>query len=240
MTLATARRGYSVLRGFAHAVGVDSDRFPLVGALADWARDPLESAQAFEGTFASRADPWDYLTNPGEHQRHHLALQLLDEARGGRRFERAFEIGCAEGVFTELLAARCESLLAVDYSRVALERARQRLAGSESPMFQPWDLRRDPIPGHFDLIVAMDVLTCIRRPGRLRMAYDKLISGMRPGGLLLAGDFRYDRRFESSWWRKRLLHGGKWVIEALAAHPSLLTVKKAGTETHVFALLRKK
>jgi hypothetical protein len=86
----------------------------------------------------------------------------------------------------------------------------------------------------------MDVLTCIRRPGRLRRAYDKLISGMRPGGLLLAGDFRYDRRLESSWWRKRLLHGGKWVIEALAAHPGLVTVKKASTETHVFALLRKK
>lgn len=239
MTLADARRGYGILRGLARAAGVRSDRFVLVGALADWARDPLESASAFEGTFASRTDPWDYLTNPGEHQRHQLALRLLDEARGGRRLERALEIGCAEGVFTELLAPRCASLLAVDYSSVALERARKRLAGSESLMFQRWDLRRDPIPGHFDLIVAMDVLTCIRRPARLRMAYAKLVSGMRPGGLLLAGDFRYDRRFESSWWRKRLLHGGKWVIEALAAHPGLTTVKKAATETHVFALLRK-
>jgi SAM-dependent methyltransferase len=240
MTVAIGHRGYTVVRGFARALGISSARFPVVGAFADWARDPLESAQVFEGTFAAGTDPWNYLTSASEHERHCLALQLLDEARGGRRFEQALEIGSAEGIFTELLAARCESLLAFDYSNLALERARKRLAGQQQVTFQRWDLRCEPIVGKFDLIVAMDVLTCIRRPGRLRIAYDKLVSGMLPGGLLLAGDFRFDRDFENSWWRKRFLHGGKWVIEALAAHPALTTMKKAATDTHVFALLRKK
>ena len=40
--------------------------------------------------------------------------RMVDSVRGGKRFRNALEIGCAEGAFTELLADRCHSLLAVD------------------------------------------------------------------------------------------------------------------------------
>ena len=52
------------------------------------------------------------------------------EALGDRRFGRALEVGCSIGVLTELLAARCDALLAVDVSVRAVERARARLTGA--------------------------------------------------------------------------------------------------------------
>lgn len=63
-------------------------------------------------------DPFDCLSDlSGEC--YEKQLQALDSVRDRACFRRALEIGCAEGVFTELLASRCENLLAVDLSAVA-------------------------------------------------------------------------------------------------------------------------
>jgi len=69
--------------------------------------------------------PWDY-ASPREQARFHHAAELLDVVRGNTCFRKALEVGCAEGAFTEFLAPRCESLLAVDVSAAALERALTR------------------------------------------------------------------------------------------------------------------
>ena len=127
--------------------------------------------------------------------------------------------------------------------QIALGRARQRLGNADGLSFERWDLRRDPVPGIFDLIVVMDVLSYIRRPGRLRKAIDKLVTALRSGDLLLAGDYhqRHElRQVEESRLGRRLLFGGKWAIATLSAHPALETVKIASTDSHVFALLRKR
>jgi len=87
------------------------------------------------------------------------------------------------------------------------------------------------------MIVAMDVLGYIRRPGKRREVHDQLVSSLRRGDLLFAGDFR--ELFDDSWMARRLRFGGRWAIEELAAHPGLETIKKASTATHEFALLRK-
>lgn len=228
------------LSKLGRGLGFHLHRYPRLAALADVIRDPCADPSYFEREFALRPDPWNYLSSPGEIKRHQIAAELLDAVRKDRRFDRALEIGCAEGVFTEILAARCDSLLAVDFSPLALERARQRTAWKAGVSFAQWDLRRDAVPGYFDLIVAMDVLSVIRRPGILRTVFEKLIGAMRPGDLLLAGDFRYDPVFEVSWLGKFLLRGGKRVIDALACDPRLEAVQEAGTGTHVFALLRRR
>ena len=49
---------------------------------------------------------------------------------GGDR--ATLEIGCSIGVFTAMLAPRCDSLLAVDFSPTALERARRAAAGQDA------------------------------------------------------------------------------------------------------------
>src|ERR671926_160522 len=79
----------------------------------------------FELLYARRRDPWDYEHSEYEHAKYAQTLAALD----GRRFERALEVGCSIGVFTEMLAPKCDELLAIDSSRRAVAQAEQRLAG---------------------------------------------------------------------------------------------------------------
>ena len=143
-----------------------------------------------------------------------------------------------------MLAPLCNSLLAVDFSEIALERA--PAGASPTPMGLPSTygiFAADPIPGVFDLIVVMDVLYCVRRPGKLRKVIDKLVNALRTGDLLLAGDFHQERELrslEESPLGRHLSFGGKWIIAAFSAHPALQTLKTGSTDLHVFALLRKR
>jgi SAM-dependent methyltransferase len=209
----------------------------LVDALVGIACDPFQTGSSFDRIYVAQMDPWGYAFEPFERERHRLATELLDTAREGRPFGCVFEIGCSEGMFSAVLAERCESLLAVDFSRIALKHARNRRDWGNSVIFQEWDLRRDPIPGQFDLVVVMDVFMYIRRPKMMRIAFEKLVATMKPGALVLAGNpFEHDL-FRLRWGS--MLMRGKWAIEALRAHPDLETVRYAATGTHVFALLRK-
>jgi hypothetical protein len=237
--LTVARWCYPGMKALCRVLRIHPGGHPLGLAVSELVRDPYASPEFFDHLYRSREDPWDYATNPDELERHRVAAALLDRERSGKLFSVALEIGCSEGIFTEMLSQRCDRVLAVDFSCVALERAHNRLAKTNVAFCQ-WDLRRDPIPGHFDLIVAMDVLSTIHRPLALRAAFGKLIAGMRTADLLLAGDFREGHRVESSWWSKHLMRGGKYVIAALASETNLQLVAAETTDTHVFALLRKR
>lgn len=209
-------------------------------ALEQMLRDPWASPQSFHQEFARAFDPWDYQASPIERARFATAISMLDGARGGTRFRCAFEIGCAEGAFTELLAPRCGHLLAVDAADLALERVRTELPRFQNVTFARWDLRRDPVLGGFDLIVAMDVLDCIFRPLVLRAVCAKLITALSPDGLLLVTDPRQSEIFESAWWARPMLRGGKRILEFLARDARLIKLGSEQNDTHVFGLFRKR
>jgi SAM-dependent methyltransferase len=243
LILAAMARLYPLGRQVAGVLGLQSSRHPRLMALISAIQDPWDGAEAFDREYATIGDHWGYTSDPAKRENHLLAIKLLDSARDGKRFGRVFEIACAEGVFTEMLAELCTSLLAVDFSEIALGRARQRLGNADGVSFERWDLRRDPFPGNFDLIVVMDVLSYIRQPGKLRKAIDKLVTALGSGDWLLAGDYhqRHElRQVEESRLGRQLLFGGKWPIAALSAHPALVTLKTASTDSHVFALMRKR
>jgi O-antigen/teichoic acid export membrane protein/2-polyprenyl-3-methyl-5-hydroxy-6-metoxy-1,4-benzoquinol methylase len=210
----------------------------LAIALADWARNPSSSAATFDREFRHQRDPWGY-DKLEERARFQRALEFLDTARGTDHFQRALEIGCAEGAFTELLMPRCDSLLAVDWSSLALERARERRPWNESVRFERWDLRKDPLPGLFDLIVVMSVLEYFARPGDLRAARDKLAAGLMPGGYLLLGNVRQSDAYETAWWGKYLVRGGKWMNQLVSQGPGLRLEDSAMDSHYVITLLRK-
>jgi 2-polyprenyl-3-methyl-5-hydroxy-6-metoxy-1,4-benzoquinol methylase len=79
---------------------------------------------------AANPDPWGYSSSASEltEQKFQAAIEMLSEL--GRNFDRALEIGCAQGRMTERLAPLCKELLAVDFVPVALERARARCHAS--------------------------------------------------------------------------------------------------------------
>ena len=134
---------------------------------------------------------------------------------------------------------RCVSLLAVDWSPVALERARERCRRNGTVRFETWDLRKDPLPGVFDLIVIMSVLEYFGRRGDMRAARDKLIAGLAPGGTMLVGNVRQSDAYETAWWGKHLVRGGKWMNQFIAEGPGLRLLDSAIEPDYVFTLLRK-
>lgn len=174
--------------------------------------------------FESRMDPWGYATVPNERRRHQVELQMLDAVHPGSRFGKALEIGCAEGIFTAMLAERCNSLLAVDISSVALERAQHRCEREEHVRFQELDIRVDPLPGSFDLVVVVHVLEYIRNPMALRSIREKIIASLCDGGYLLLGHVSNDHFMETALWSKHLIRGGRNITAFMGSHPALHVV----------------
>lgn len=236
------RAGLAAYRGFREPlkrIGFDHARWPRTFAFLDVLFDPLGTPASYDRQFANR-NPWNYAIDPREQGRHQLAVHMLDKGCGGTRWGRVLEIGCAEGWFTELLSPRSESLLAVDFSSLALKRARARKQWNPGTSFERWDLRKDPVPGEFDLIVVMDVLTSFMRPHDLRAARAKIVDAMRPGDHLLVCDNRQSPAFENTWWGRWLVRGGKWIVRGFIEHPALETMEQVLTETHVLALFRRR
>jgi SAM-dependent methyltransferase len=108
----------------------------------------------FEDLYEESADPWSFETSDYERKKYECTLESL----GGRRFRRALEAGSSIGVFTAMLAPRCDELLAVDTSERAVEIARERLAGYSHVRVERRTLPEEMPEGPFDLIVASEVL----------------------------------------------------------------------------------
>ena len=144
-----------------------------------------------------------------------------------------------EGFFTVKLAPICEHLDALDYSTVALSAARGRTSHPQV-RFREWDMRNDELEGEYDLMVAMGVLTSLYRPSDVRAVAEKLLHVIRPGGHLLFSDVRQSRVFEQAWWGRIMLRGGEQIRRFLQRHSQLETLQLADTDSHVFALFRKR
>ncbi len=113
-------------------------------------RAPLEH---FERLYGESADPWEYGTSTYEREKYAKTAAALPSRPG-----RALELGCSIGVFTELLAPRCDSLLALDFSPTAVVEARRRLAGKAGVEVRQATLPEQMPSGPFDAIVCSELL----------------------------------------------------------------------------------
>ncbi len=96
------------------------------------------------------------------------------------------EIGCSEGVFTAMLAPLCRSVLAIDPSATAIERARQTCRGMPHVTFSCAALPMEMPSGEYDLIVSSDVLYLFPRDVLVIEVIPYLKKALAPGGTLLA------------------------------------------------------
>jgi SAM-dependent methyltransferase len=117
---------------------------------------PERRGREFFENLWRQGDPWRLETSPFEEEKYRAQLGLLD----GPAPRRVLEIGCGAGVFTAMLAARAEQVLAVDISPSAIERAKARHGELRGVTFQAadvvtWDL---PEPGSWDLIVLSETI----------------------------------------------------------------------------------
>lgn len=164
---------------------------------------------------------------------------MLDAVRAGRRFQRALEVDCHEGAFTELLLDRCESIVASDQSPVMLRRTQERCRQRPDVEVLRWDLYTDPLPGTFDLVVLMDVLECVHRPRALRAARDKIVDSLPAGGCLLVTNSTVNEGLEKASWGRLFLRGGRRINDFLAGHPHLRVLQDFNESEHALTIFRK-
>ena len=83
------------------------------------------AVERFERLYRESPDPWGYRTSDYERKKYAATLAALPK----RSHALCLEVGCSIGVFTGMLAARCEHVVAIDFSLGALQLARRHLRG---------------------------------------------------------------------------------------------------------------
>lgn len=198
------------------------------------------AARDFDRTFEATRDPWNY-GSPEQQERIDAAIgeiRDLAAASEGGSFDRALEIGCAEGMVTALLAPHCRSLVAIDVSATALARCEEHCRSLQGIVYRQSDALGAVAWGPYRLVVAMDVLECIRSPRQLRRTRDAIAGMLVSGGYLLVTTTRQHPVPESAWWGRWVPIGAR-INEYVGRHPGLVVVRTLVNRTHAITVYRK-
>jgi SAM-dependent methyltransferase len=146
----------------------------------------------FRSMYDRAPDPWGFDARWYERRKFDITLACLPRPR----FRRALEAGCSNGSLTELLAPRCDELVAFDFVADAVERCRRRCDGLDRvavvhasfPEFWP--------SGRGDLVVWSEIAYYVAG-----LSADRALAGLErwlePGGTVVAvhytGETNYPR-----------------------------------------------
>lgn len=160
-----------------------------------------------------RPDPWDYEESPYEKRKYKLKLAILPrKGEGGRPpYQRALDLGCAEGLFTRKLVEEGVAAQAagVDFSNRALARAWGKSRGLPV-VYWEMDIGKGLPEGTFDLVFCSEVLYYLGY-GRIKRLAEQLVKKIEPGGHLV---------LVSAWPAARVFH------RPFLRHPRLKLVKE--------------
>ena len=107
----------------------------------------------FEDMYRQDPDPWDFETSEYEALKYRTTIDSLPKDR----YNNAFEIGGSIGVLTALLARRCDSLLSIDVSQTAQQKAIARCQDLPQVRFKIASVPQDYPDEMFDLILLSEV-----------------------------------------------------------------------------------
>jgi len=141
---------------------------------------PPDATTDFSAIF-EQDDPWGFASLWYEARKRDLLMATLPEPR----YARALEAGCATGLLTERLAARCDALLAIDMMPRAIERTRVRVAGLPQVETRVASLPDAWPGGCFDLIVLSELGYYFDREPWLRTVADAA-GALTPAGTIVA------------------------------------------------------
>ena len=137
-------------------------------------------ASFFENLFAENQDPWNFEESEYEKAKYAATMRLIPNDI----YANCFEIGCANGMLTMLLQQRCQKLLAVDASRIAVGNATKRTAKCANVSVQEMEIPKDFPDDRFDLILLSEVGYFLNKAD-LELARDKMIDALMPDGHLI-------------------------------------------------------
>lgn len=97
--------------------------------------------------------------------------------------DEVLECACGTGLLSGVIARKCKSLIATDFSANMLRRARKKYARLGNVTFAQADILKLPYPdGRFDAVVAANVIHLLDEPMR---ALHELERVCRPGGRII-------------------------------------------------------
>ena len=134
----------------------------------------------FERLYANEEDPWRFASSNYERSKYTATLETLKR----HRFGAVFEVGCSIGILTRMLAPSCESLLAVDVSRIALTRARRTCRTLGNVTIARMRIPAEWPAAQFDLILLSEVLYFLG-PEDIRTTARKTLRSLSPNGKVL-------------------------------------------------------
>jgi SAM-dependent methyltransferase len=140
----------------------------------------------FDAMYKAAPDPWGFENRWYEQRKYAISLAQLPV----RRYRRAFEPGCSVGVLTEMLARRCDHVLACDVAAAAVRTAASRTQGLPHVVVEQRALPRQWPTGTFDLVVFSELLYYFGDRD-LRDILDRAVRALQPGGTLLAVHWRH-------------------------------------------------
>ena len=140
----------------------------------------------FDAMYQTARDPWGFEDRWYERRKYAISLALLP----AERYRNAFEPGCSTGVFTELLAPRCDALLSCDVAAAAVQAAARRTEHLPQVRVEQRDIAGQWPAGRFDLIVFSEMLYYLGDHD-LEQLLDRTTAALQPNGTLLAVHWRH-------------------------------------------------
>jgi SAM-dependent methyltransferase len=140
----------------------------------------------FDAIYGAARDPWGFEDRWYERRKYALSLALLP----AERYRSAFEPGCSIGVFSELLAPRCDALLSCDVAAAAARVAAERTRDLPQVRVERCELPGQWPAGRFDLIVFSELLYYFGDHD-LEQLLKNAMASLQPGGTLLAVHWRH-------------------------------------------------
>jgi len=144
------------------------------------------AADYFDAVYAKNSDPWRLATRWYEERKRSITVASLPNARYGS----TLEIGCSIGMLTTMLAARSDSVLALDVSASAVGSASERTRDLDNVEVRLTDATTDFPDGTFDLIVLSEVGYYFSRPA-LEQVISEARSHLADGGTIIACHWRH-------------------------------------------------
>lgn len=185
-----------------------SDRLKMSKTNSAVGTDSQSSAYSetyFDALYNDNTDPWQYQTRWYEKRKRDICLAALPQ----HHYQAAIELGCGNGVFSELLARRCQSLVSIDGNTQAVKLAKQRLAdlphvrivhgvipdvllNLASELIKAYPLSTNTLANKpsFDLIVISEILYYLSLKD-INTVITWVQQHLAPGGTLLCCHWRY-------------------------------------------------
>ena len=134
----------------------------------------------FEAKYAADPDPWRFASSAYEAAKYEATLAALPRPT----YRVTLELGCSIGVLTERLAARSETMLALDVAEDALRQAHERCRDLRHVRLERRRVPDQFPDGRFDLVLVSEVGYYLSRDDWIG-TIDRIRQALEPGGHLL-------------------------------------------------------